>query len=104
MKSKYLFVIAAVLVVLGIALMAMPTPGEPDLQCAPAGAPPSGVIDNDQGGCNVTIESSNEYADWTSKPKIDNIAGLVLVVAGLGAAGYGAFRMSRERRSAPQRS
>lgn len=98
MKSKYLFIVGAVLIVLGVALMVMPTPGEPDVKCAPAGAPSSGLVDDDQGGCNVTIESANEWFDWNSKPRYDNIAGLVLTVVGLGTVGYGAVRRRKERK------
>lgn len=83
-KSKVLLAAAAVMVVLGVVLMVMPTPGEPDLVCAPDGAPSSGYADGDQDDCPVTIESANRYNDWASGPRWDNIAGLVLVVAGIG--------------------
>lgn len=94
-KSKVLFAVAAVLVVLGVVLMVMPTPGEPDLVCAPEGAPSSGFADGDQDDCPVTIESMNEYNDWASGPRWDNIAGLVLVVAGLGTAGVAVVKARR---------
>ncbi len=97
-KSRILLAAAAVLVVLGVVLMVMPTPGEPELVCAPAGAPSSGFADGDQDDCPVTIESANEYNDWASGPRWDNIAGLVLVVVGLGT---GVVALVTARRRTP---
>ena len=97
-KSKVLLAAAAVMLVLGVVLMVMPTPGEPDMTCAPEGTPPSGVIDRSQGDCMVTPESANEYSDWASGPRWDNIAGLVLVVAGLGT---GVTALVKARRRTP---
>jgi hypothetical protein len=86
MKPKILFAVAAALIVIGVVLMAVPTPGEPKLQCVSQSAPSSGFTDADQDDCPVSVESYEEYAEWSSGPRWDNVAGLVLVVAGLGTA------------------
>ncbi|ROR90767.1 hypothetical protein [Nocardioides aurantiacus] len=90
-RSKKL-AIAAVLIVLGVILMVMPTPGEPEVECADPGGPTSGFTDEDQGGCPISIESFREYTEWSSGPRWDNIAGLVLVVLGLGYGGVALIR------------
>lgn len=97
MKPKNLFVLAAALIVLGIALIALPSPGEPSLQCVSESAPSSGFTDADQDNCPVSIESMNKYSDWSSGPRWDNIAGLVLIVAGLGTGGAAVIRARRKR-------
>ncbi len=99
-RSKKL-VIAAVLVVVGVILLLLPTPGEPELECTSADGPTSGFTDEDQGGCPVSIESYDEYSEWSSSPRWDNIAGLVLVVLGLGYGGVALLRKPRTSRDTP---
>jgi hypothetical protein len=96
MKPKFLFALAAALIVIGVVLMVMPTPGEPKLECVSQSAPSSGFTDADQDNCPVSIESYNKYADWSSGPRWDNIAGLVLVVAGLGTAGVATVKARKK--------
>jgi hypothetical protein len=96
MKPKHLFALAAALLVLGIALLVIPSPGEPSLQCVSESAPSSGFTDADQDNCPVSIESMNEYSDWSSGPRWDNIAGLVLIVAGLGTGGAAVVKARRK--------
>ena len=100
MKPKLLLAVGAVLVVLGVVLMIMPTPGEPDMTCAPEGTPPSGVIDPSQDDCMVTPESADEYSEWASGPRWDNIAGALLLVVGLGTGVVGLVGARRRTRDA----
>ena len=95
MKKNQLFALAGVLVVLAVALFLLPTPGEPDLVCVANNAPSSGFVNEDKVDCPISTESFNEHTDWESKPKLDNIAGLVLIIGAIGAAGVGAFRMTK---------
>lgn len=96
MKKKQLFTLAAVLIVLGLALFVIPTPGEPALECVSQSAPSSGFVDDDQDGCPVSTESYNKYRDWESKPKLDNIAGVILLLGGVGAAVVAVLRKPKK--------
>lgn len=98
MKPLHWFAIAGVLLVLAIGLFIMPTPGEPELECVPEGSPSSGWVD-EESGCPISMESYERHAEWDSKAKWDNIAGLVLVLGSLGAAGAGFVSMRRQRRA-----
>ena len=100
MTKKKLLLVAAVMVVLGAVLMALPRFGEPDLVCVSEGEPSSGFADADQGNCPVSIESYHEYAEWSSGPVWTRIGGLVLVVGGLGVGVTGLVR-GRGSRTAP---
>lgn len=100
MSTSKKLIIAAVLMVLGVILMVMPTPGEPAVECAAEGGPTSGFADEDQAGCPITIESYNEYREWSTGPRWDNIAGLVLVVGGLAFAGTVLVRDRRAKKRA----
>jgi len=82
--------VAAVLIVLG-ALSFILQPGPPDGECAPEGTISSGFVDEDK-DCPLTIESWDEIADYESSPKPFRIAGLVLVVAGLGVGAVALIR------------
>ena len=95
MKKKQLFALAGVLVVLAFALFILPTPGEPDLVCVADNAPSSGFVNEDKDDCPISTASYNEYRDWESKPKLDNIAGVILLVGGVGTAGFAAFRKTK---------
>jgi hypothetical protein len=98
--KKKLLLVAAVMLVVGIFLMVLPSPGEPALECVPEGQPSSGFRDADQDNCPVSIESYNDYAEWSSSPKWDNIGGLVLVLGGLGV-GVTALVRGRSKRTKP---
>lgn len=99
-KTK-LLIVAGVLALLGIILFVVPTPGEPGLECVAQNEPSSGFADADQGDCAVSTESYNAYREWSSGPRWDNIAGLVLVVGAIGT-GVASLVVGRkdERRSA----
>ena len=83
-KAKKLLIVAAALVVAGVLAFAL-QPGEPEAVCVQEGTPSSGFVDEDQGGCPISIESYEEIADYRSAPKPFRIAGLLLLVAGVGA-------------------
>ena len=88
--------VAALLIVFGIALMVIDVGGvEPE--CAAPGDPTSGFVDEDNPDCAITIESYEEIVDAESGLQWDNIAGLVLVLAGLG---IGVTTLVRGRASA----
>lgn len=95
MKPLHWFAIAGVLLVLGIGLMIMPTPGKPDFECAAPNEPYSGWKEGD---CNLTDESYAEFVEWKSGRKWDNGLGLLLVLGGFGAAGAGVVSMRRQRK------
>ncbi len=73
-------------------------PGPPPLECAPDSGVTSGFYDGDK-NCPISIESMNEYGDYSSSPKPFRIAGLVLVLAGLVVAVVGLFRKPKNRGS-----
>ncbi len=95
-QKHKLLLVAGVMLLLGVILMVVPTPGEPALECVSGDGPTSGFTDESQGNCPVSIESFNAYSEWSSRPKWDNIAGLVLV---LGGVGVGVTALVRGRRS-----
>jgi hypothetical protein len=84
-KAK-LLVAAAALVVVGILLIFL-QPGPPAGECVAEGEPSSGFVDDDS-GCPISIESYEEISDYESAPKPFRIAGLLVVVIGLGVGGY----------------
>ena len=98
MKPLHWFAIAGVLLVLAVGLMVMPTPGAPALECAEDPTYTSGWVDAEQ-DCPVSIESYEAYRQWDSGAKWDNLAGLVLLLGGLGAAGAGLVSMRGQRRA-----
>jgi len=101
MSRTTAFVAAAVLVVLGIIAFPLQNVGEPKAECAAAGAPSSGFVDDDS-GCPITIESYNEIREFESGPKLWRIAGIVLIVSGLAVAGYGLTRKKQRRDVEPE--
>jgi hypothetical protein len=78
-----LFVLAAVLIVLGIGLFVW-APAEPETECA-KGPETSGFVDEEK-DCPISIESWEKIQEANSGPKWDNIGGLALVVGGLAVA------------------
>ncbi len=100
-RRATLLVISGALLLVGIALFVLPTPGEPSLDCVAEGQPSSGFADADQGDCPISIESYDAYREWASGPRWDNIAGLVLVLGAIGT-GVAALVVARkdERRAA----
>ena len=95
-KARNLRVVGAVLILLGVLAFAL-QPGEPKAVCTSENGPTSGFVDAEQ-DCPISQESWNEIADYRSSPKPFRIAGLVLVVAGVGtlvAAGLSARRSNR---------
>ena len=91
MSRTTAFIVAAVLVVLGIVAFPLQYLGKPEVECAAQGAPTSGFVDEEK-DCGITIESYNEIREFESGPKLFRIGGIVLILAGLGVAGYAATR------------
>jgi hypothetical protein len=85
------FIVAAVLIVLGIVAFPLQNLGKPETVCAKPGTPTSGFADADK-DCGITIESYNEIRDFESGPKLFRIGGILLILVGVGFAGYGATR------------
>ena len=92
MSRTTALIIAAVLVVLGLAAFPLQNLGEPESVCAKSGAPTSGFVDKDKEDCGITIESYNEIREFESGPKLFRIGGIVLILAGIGVGAYGLTR------------
>lgn len=68
--GKIILIVAAALIVVGL-LLRFPVnnlirPDEPEVECAGKGQPTAGFMDEDK-GCAISIESYNEWRDWTIK-------------------------------------
>lgn len=94
MSRTAALVLAAVLVVLGLLAFPLQDLGKPDAECADPGGPTSGFVD-EESGCPITQESFDEIREHESGPQVFRVAGVVLVVAGLGAGVYGLSRKNR---------
>jgi hypothetical protein len=84
MKRSRLFLLAALLVVLGVGLMVW-EPAGPATECAEDTGATSGFVDEEK-GCPITIESYERIREAESGPQWDNIGGLVLVLGGAATA------------------
>ncbi|OEV04430.1 hypothetical protein K378_05828 [Streptomyces sp. Amel2xB2] len=93
MTKPKLFVLAAVLIVLGIGLFVW-EPAGPEAECAKDTSRTSGFVDEEK-NCPISIESYERIREAKSGPQWDNIGGLVLVVGGIGVAITAAVRKSR---------
>ncbi|MFC4495460.1 hypothetical protein ACFPA8_15110 [Streptomyces ovatisporus] len=89
MKQK-LFVLAALLIVLGVGLFVW-EPAGPEAECAEDSSRTSGFVDEEK-NCPISIESYERIRESKTGPQWDNIGGLVLVVAGVGTAVVAAVR------------
>lgn len=74
--------VAVGLLLLGVLSFAL-QPGPPDPECASAGAPSSGFVDEDNPSCAITIESYNKIREHETSPKLFRIVGLGLIASGL---------------------
>jgi len=95
-----LLAVAGGLLLLGVLSFVL-QPGPPDPECAPAGAPSSGFVDEDDPNCAITIESYEEIRDYETSPKLFRIAGAGLLVAGLVVGVVGVAKRSRGSEAAP---
>lgn len=79
-----LFIVSAGLVIVGVPLLLFAdTKGpEPMLVCAEKNGPTSGYMDKDQ-DCPVSVESMQEWGEWSSKPQPVKIAGLFIGLVGI---------------------
>ena len=75
--------VAVVLVLLGIVSFCLQDLRRPEPTCLATGAPPSGFVDN-ASGCPITAASYREVRRYESGLQGWRIAGLLLVVTGLG--------------------
>ena len=89
MKQK-LFVLAALLIVLGVGLFVW-EPAGPEAECAKDPSRTSGFVDEEK-DCPISIESYEKIREAETGPQWDNIGGLVLVVAGVATAVVAAVR------------
>jgi hypothetical protein len=88
-KSKIVLpVLGVALVLLGVLAFIL-QPGPPDPVCAEPGAPTSGFTAEGNPDCAITIESYNEIRDYETSPKPFRIAGLLLVLGGVGVGVVG---------------
>lgn len=100
MSRTAAFVIAAVLIVLGVAAFPLQNLGKPEAECGKEGAPSSGFVDEDS-GCPITIDSYNEIREYESGPKLYRIGGIVLIIAGLGFVVVGVTRKKQQPGTPP---
>lgn len=102
MSGKMKLLIVAIVLILGggLAIAFGDTRGEePAVECVTDGGPTSGFVDEDQGGCPITIESWNEYADWLTEPQPVRAIGFLAGLAGVGlAAGVGITALVQKAR------
>lgn len=94
---KSLLVIAILLVLAGLGLVLLPTPGAPTLACVESESGASPLV-RPETGCAVTPASALAYQEWDAQPKWDNIGGLTLLLAGVGLGGTMLARRSRSTR------
>ncbi|MGH3469710.1 MAG: hypothetical protein ACRDQF_18470 [Thermocrispum sp.] len=80
-KARW-FAISAGMIVVGVLLLVIPF-GEVESTCAPANGVTSGYVDEDK-GCPISVESFEAIREEMGRPKIERIAGLLLIVGGLG--------------------
>lgn len=84
MKKKLLIISAALIVVGGLMMAFLDTKGAaPKLECTSINGPTSGFTDESQDNCPVSIESYNEWREWSKGPHYGRIAGLGVAVVGL---------------------
>ena len=93
MTKPRLFVLAALLVVLGVGLFVW-EPAGPEAECAKDPTKTSGFVDKEK-NCPISIESWNRIQESKSGIRWDNIGGLVLVAGGGAAALVGVLRKSK---------
>lgn len=102
MKSWYLYIAAAVLLVAGIALIAVPHIGdEPSYTCVEEGMPTSGfAIEVDGRDCALSQEDFDAYWDYEHSALPLHRAGLGVAVLGLGTGVAGIVVGHHARRRA----
>lgn len=81
MRKRTLFGIAAAMILVGIFLLAF-TFNDPQTECVTDGGATSGFFDSEK-KCPVSIASYNKIAAEDSRFKVERVAGLALVGAGL---------------------
>lgn len=96
---KSLLVVASLLVLGGLGLIFLPTPGAPELACLDRASSTSPLVHPD-GACAVTPESALAYQEWDAEAKWDNISGLAMVLVGVGLGGTLLARNRRARGAA----
>lgn len=94
---KSLLVVASLLVLGGLGLIFLPTPGAPELVCVDSASSTSPLVHTD-GACAVTPESALAYQEWDAGVKWDNIGGLAMLLIGVGLGGTVLARNRHGRR------
>lgn len=96
MNRRVLLPVAGLLSVVGLFLIFVPF-NQVDVVCAQPGEVSSGFVDDDR-GCPITIESYQQIADEEARFKVERVAGLGVVVAGLAVGGVALARGGGHRR------
>lgn len=103
---KSLLVVASLLILGGLGLIFLPTPGAPALACEPHQSSASPLVKSAD-TCAVTPQSALAYQEWDAEPKWDNLVGLAILLVGVGLGGTVLARHRRARgvaESTPRRS
>ncbi len=99
-NRRVLLPVAGLLVAVGLLLIFFPF-NQVDVVCAQPGEVSSGFVDDDQ-GCPISTESYQAIADEEARFKVERVAGLGVVVAGLAVGGVALARKGdRARPPAP---
>ena len=93
MNRRVLLPVAGLLLVVGLFLIFFPF-NQVETECAEPGEVSSGFVD-DESGCPITIESYQRVIDEESRFKVERVAGLGVVVAGLAVGGVALIRGRR---------
>ena len=99
-SSRTTFLLAAAALILVGILSIFLQPGPPETECAPDDMATSGYVD-DESGCPITTESFNEVREYETSPKLFRLAGLGLIVVGIGVGIFGLTRKKRTDGPAP---
>jgi hypothetical protein len=90
-RRTWLFLVGAVVIVLGVLSMLFLNPQVPEAECAPPGAATSGFVDEEK-GCPITVESFEAIRSAETGLRWGNIIGVPLILVGIVVASFGFSR------------
>jgi hypothetical protein len=90
-RRTWLFLVGAVVIVLGVLSMLFLNPQAPEAECAPPGTVTSGFVDEEK-GCPITVESFQAIRSAETGLRWGNIFGVPLVLVGVVVASFGFSR------------